>query len=125
MTHNAHSIYFHVLGEHGFMGFFLFLALIGSILFSLRTTRRYAKSLPDASWLVNYSYMVETSMFAFLVTGAFQNLTYFDLFYFFIAVTIVLRQLAKDRLAEAKPLPAAHFVRPQTERMAALGSSAR
>jgi putative inorganic carbon (HCO3(-)) transporter len=94
-TPNAHSIYFHVLGEHGFAGFFIFIGLIAATLSSLRKTRRYANSLPDASWLVNYSYMVETSIFAFLATGAFVNLTYFDLFYFLVGVTIVLRQLAK------------------------------
>jgi probable O-glycosylation ligase (exosortase A-associated) len=102
-TPNAHSIYFHVLGEHGFTGLFIFLGLIGSTLLSLRKTRREAKLLPNGMWLTNYSYMVETSVFAFLVTGAFQNLTYFDLFYFLIGVTIVLRQLAATALAEQNP----------------------
>jgi probable O-glycosylation ligase (exosortase A-associated) len=103
-TPNAHSIYFHVLGEHGFTGFFLFLGLIGSTLLSLRKTRRDAKLLPDGIWLTNYSYMVETSIFAFLATGAFQNLTYFDLFYFLIGVTIVLRRLTTTAVAERNDL---------------------
>jgi probable O-glycosylation ligase (exosortase A-associated) len=103
-TPNAHSIYFHVLGEHGFTGFVIFVGLIGSTLVALRKTRRYAKSMPGADWLLNYTYMVETSIFAFLVTGAFQNLSYFDLFYFLIGVTIVLRQLATRAIAERNDL---------------------
>jgi len=109
-TPNAHSIYFHVLGEHGFTGFFIFIGLIVSTLLSLRKTRRYAKTLPEGAWLVNYSYMVETSIFAFLVTGAFQNLTYFDLFYFLIGMTVVFRQLAVTAVAERTELQSASLV---------------
>ena len=47
--------------------------------------------------------MVETGMAAFLVTGAFQNLVYFDLFYFLIAVTVILRELTKDAVAASVP----------------------
>jgi putative inorganic carbon (HCO3(-)) transporter len=109
-TPNAHSIYFHVLGEHGFAGFLIFIGLIAATLSSLRKTRRHAKSLPDASWLVNYSYMVETSIFAFLATGAFVNLTYFDLFYFLVGVSIVLRQLAKAAVPDGNLSPVGSLV---------------
>lgn len=122
-TPNAHSIYFHVLGEHGFTGFFIFAGLIGSTLVSLRKTRRYAKSLPDQSWLANYSYMVETSIFAFLVTGAFQNLTYFDLFYFLIGVTIVLNRLATRAIAERNVLELAPLVVAHQETFPLIGPS--
>jgi probable O-glycosylation ligase (exosortase A-associated) len=95
-ANNAHSIYFHVLGEHGFTGFLIFISLILSSLLYLRQTRRYAKLQPDGFWIVNYTYMAETSICAFLVTGAFQNLSYFDFFYFQIAVAIILGQLVRD-----------------------------
>ena len=122
-TPNAHSIYFHVLGEHGFTGFFIFLGLIGSTLLSLRKTRRYAKSLPDGSWLANYSYMVETSIFAFLATGAFVNLTYFDLFYFLVGLTIVLRQLAKAAVSEQNPFPVRSLVAHQKAKFPLIDSA--
>jgi putative inorganic carbon (HCO3(-)) transporter len=109
-TPNAHSIYFLTLGEHGFIGFFLFVGLILSTLVSLRRTRRYGRSLRDGTWLVNYSFMVETSIVAFLVTGAFQNLAYFDLFYFLIGTTIVLRRLAATAAAEPEQLAIAPAV---------------
>jgi probable O-glycosylation ligase (exosortase A-associated) len=102
--HNAHSIYFHMLAEHGFTGFALSLTLYASTLWSLRTVRRRAQRVPGAGWIVEYSLMVQTSLLAYLVTGAFQNLTYFDLFYLLIAVTIILKQIMRD-LTEA-PLTA-------------------
>jgi putative inorganic carbon (HCO3(-)) transporter len=102
-TPNAHSIYFLVLGEHGFLGFSLFLGLLVSTLLSLRRIRRIATAASDGSWLVNYSYMIEISIAAFLVTGAFQNLAYFDLFYFLIGTTIVLKRLAMMTVGERSP----------------------
>jgi probable O-glycosylation ligase (exosortase A-associated) len=107
-TPNAHSIYFHVLGEHGFTGFIIFAGLIAATLTSLRRIRRCSRVLQNGSWLINYTYMVETSVFAFLITGTFQNLTYFDLFYFLIGVTIVLKRLATSAVFErdlAKAVP--------------------
>ena len=100
---NAHSIYFHVLAEHGFTGLFFFLGLIASTLITLRRTRRYARLLPDGGWVDNYSYMLETSVYAFLVSGAFVNLTYFDLFYFLISGTVVLHQLTAAAISERNP----------------------
>ncbi len=100
---NAHSIYFHVLGEHGFTGLLLFLGLIVSTLFSLRKIRRNARDIPDATWIVNYSRMVEASLFGYLVTGAFQNLTYFDLFWLLIGITIILKRLMKELTSSSQP----------------------
>ena len=95
---NAHSIYFQVLGEHGFTGLGLFIALLACTLLSLRAIRRQARGLSDGAWLVNYASMVQISVAAFMVAGAFYNLAYFDLLYFFVAVTIILKQLVADRL---------------------------
>ena len=122
-TPNAHSIYFHVLGEHGFTGLFVFISLIGTTLFSLRNIRKQAKRFPEASWLATYSYMVETSIFAFLVNGAFVNLTYFDLFYFLISIAIVLRQLAATTMAEQTQLQNEPLMASRREHFALTGPS--
>ena len=43
------------------------------------------------------------------MTGAFQNLSYFDLYYLLIAVTIILKRLARDLVPvpATQPRPAA------------------
>lgn len=122
---NAHSIYFHVLGEHGFLGLVVYLGLIVSMFASLRKIRQDAKRVPDRLWLVNYSFMVEASVVGFLVAGAFQNLTYFDLFYFLIGVTIVLKRYVRDsisRLEQGEVIPS---VTPMVDRLVADGGRFR
>jgi probable O-glycosylation ligase (exosortase A-associated) len=98
-VHNAHSIYFQMLGELGFTGFFLFFGLLVSTLLSLHAIRRQAARLPDGAWLVNYSFMIETSLIAYLIAGALYNLGAFDLVYFLVAMTIILKRLLADELA--------------------------
>jgi putative inorganic carbon (HCO3(-)) transporter len=99
-THSAHSIYFGVLGDHGFPGLLLFVGLIVSCLASLRRIRRRFKGDADAQWLVGYARAVEVSLVAYAVSGAFLTLAYWDLFYHLVVVVVILRVLA-DRGAEA------------------------
>jgi putative inorganic carbon (HCO3(-)) transporter len=121
-TPNAHSIYFLVLGEHGFIGFFLFVGLIVSTLVSLRRSRRAARAAPDGSWLVNYSYMMEASICGFLVTGTFQNLAYFDFFYFLVGTTVVLNRLSVMAFRESSPVATSLLI--EGSRVAIVGSPA-
>lgn len=99
--HNAHSIYFQVLAEHGFTGLVLFLGVVGSTFWTLRGVRRDARRVEDGAWLVNYSYMVEASLLAFVVTGTFYNLAYIHLVYFLVVVAVILKRLTQDALAKA------------------------
>jgi putative inorganic carbon (HCO3(-)) transporter len=121
LVHNTHSIYFHALAEHGFTGLFLLLALIFSIWLSLRRIRREARSVADGTWLINYSLMVETALAGYLVTGAFQNLLYFDLFYFLIAVTVILKRLTEDAVALSRESVCADSPRTRPQRTGTYG----
>lgn len=88
-----HSIYFQVLGDHGFVGLALFLSLLGSSWFTLRAVRRRANGDLPARWVVSYSHMMETSLLAYMMSGAFLGLAYFDLYFQVIACIIVLKIL--------------------------------
>jgi putative inorganic carbon (HCO3(-)) transporter len=92
---NSHSIYFNLMGEHGFLGLGLFLTLVGSCVLTLRGVRR---GKGRASWVKSYSHMLEVSLVAYLVNGAFLSVVYADLFYHVIASVILLKVLA-DREA--------------------------
>lgn len=91
-----HSIYFQMMADQGFVGLGLFLAFIGSCIASLRTLRRKAVQMTRASWIVNYSHMIEVSLIGYMVSGAFLGLGYFDLFYHIAATTIVLKILFRN-----------------------------
>jgi probable O-glycosylation ligase (exosortase A-associated) len=97
----AHSIYFQTLAEHGFVGLGLLLLLLGSSLASLLTLRGRARALPSAEWIVPYTHMLEVSLLAYMISGAFLELAYFDLFYQIIASLIVLKILYWRETANA------------------------
>jgi probable O-glycosylation ligase (exosortase A-associated) len=94
--HNAHSIYFNVLGEHGLIGLSLFLGLIFTVLHTLWELTRLAHRSPDRRWIANYAHMLQVGLVAYLVSGTFLSLSYFDLPYHFYVIGIILKRLAAD-----------------------------
>lgn len=89
----AHSIYFQIMVEHGFIGLTIFLLLIFSTLYSLSRLEKYAKSLKEAKWIVFYSKGFFVSIISFLVSGAFLSMAYFDLFWAIFAGFICLKYM--------------------------------
>lgn len=101
----VHSVYFEALGEGGFITLGLFAALLVSCLLSLRRSRRDVRSSPSFAWLTNYSHMVEVSLAAYMVSGAFLELMTFDLFYHLVAIVAILKGLARVSLTPKDPAP--------------------
>lgn len=100
-VHDAHSIYFEVLGENGFIALFLFLA-IGTL--SLRTANWNIKktaNIEELKWANSLSRMVFVSIIAYATGGAFLGMAYFDLYYHLIAILLLTQQVIKDQLNQA------------------------
>jgi probable O-glycosylation ligase (exosortase A-associated) len=96
--HAAHSIYFQVLGEHGFPGLILFVLLWVA---GWRTASRIvsdARKFEDLAWAARLAAMVQVSFVGYLVGGAFLSLAYFDLPYDLLVILVVLRRITKRRL---------------------------
>jgi len=92
-VHGPHSIYFGVLAEHGFIGLFLYLALIASCFAALHRTKRIARFRVDERG-ANYANMFRFSLVGFLASGAFLGRAYFDLFFAIVACITILRQIS-------------------------------
>lgn len=90
---DAHSIYFEVLGEHGFIGLALFLALGLSLWRGCSRTIRAARDDPDLEELEHLVRMVQVSFIAYAVSGTFLGLAYFDLFYNLIAIVVIAQTI--------------------------------
>jgi len=103
---SAHSIYLTVLGDHGFPGFFLFVGLMLSSFLALFRLRWAARNNPNAQWLVNYCQMIEASLMAYAVSGAFLSQSYWDLFYHLVSFVVLLQVIAVKEGVLAVPVRA-------------------
>jgi probable O-glycosylation ligase (exosortase A-associated) len=102
---DAHSIYFNLLGEHGWIGLGLFVLVIGLSLLTLARVRRLARANPEVAWAGNYAHMIQASLAAYLVTGAFLSAAYFDLAYQLLVVIPVLHVVAVREIAARQSNP--------------------
>lgn len=88
--HVAHSIYFQILGDHGFVGLALFLSLMFA---ALRTAARVQKSCgqrAESKWAKDLAAMIQVSIIGFAVAGTFLSMPYYDLYYYLIALLALL-----------------------------------
>ncbi len=99
-VHAAHSIYFQMLGEHGYVGLALFL-LIG--IASWRTAGRTIKGSngeSDYAWAGNLARAIQVSLVGFAVGGTFVNIAYWEVVYFEIVILMAANQLVVPSMRE-------------------------
>lgn len=94
----AHSVYFQVMGEHGFGGLIVFLIVLGGAFLKAGRLARKVKKLGGPEWIRSIATMLQLSLFTYALGGAALSFAYFELFYAIIALLIVL---------ESRILPAA------------------
>jgi putative inorganic carbon (HCO3(-)) transporter len=90
-VHAAHSIYFQVLGNHGFIGLFLFLAIWLMTWRSAGWLRSKCAKIPEAAWCVDLGAMCQVCLVGYAVGGAFLSLAYFDLPYNVMVIVVLAR----------------------------------
>jgi len=100
--HAAHSIYFQVLGEHGFIGLFLFLAIWWSVWRMARSITNTKSTDPSLLWAKQLAAMCQVSLVGYFVGGAFLSLAYFDLPYNLLVMTVLTKRWLIQ--AEAGPV---------------------
>ena len=88
--HVAHSIYFQVLGEHGYVGLMLFLLLLLSGWRTGGKVIRHCKDNPELTWAATLARMCQVSMIGYMAAGSFLSLAYYDLLYYILGIMILL-----------------------------------
>jgi putative inorganic carbon (hco3(-)) transporter len=109
---DAHSIYFQVLGQQGYVGLFIFLVLW---IVTWRTATAIIKSCRDNErlrWAGDLAAMIQVSLVGYAVGGAFLSLAYFDVPYLLVAfvvlLKIVVQESSRDEVVASKQItPAA------------------
>ncbi|BBP02826.1 O-antigen polymerase [Sulfuriferula plumbiphila] len=100
-VHDVHSIYFEMLGEHGYVGFGLFMLL------AWLTWRKGARIIrecgkdPERKWAADLARMLQVSMVGFASAGAFLGLANFDLYYHLIAIMVMTGVVALKQSSAA------------------------
>ncbi len=109
-VHDVHSVYFEMLGEHGFIGLALWLLLAVLAWRSGAKVIRETKKDPAQKWAADLVAMTQVGLVGYFTAGAFLGLSYFDLYYHFLMILVLARLLVEQSSAAhkavARPAPA-------------------
>ena len=109
-AHAAHSIYFQVLGEHGFVGLAIYLALIAAAFLAAARLRKLTRGVPELEWNYQLASMIQVSLVAFCVGGAALSLAYYDVFIMEVTLLLPLMKIARDTVAVSEKAKEARHV---------------
>ena len=96
---NVHSIYFEMLGTQGYVGLIIFLMLGAAGLVTAGNIMKRTNGVPGLENEYKFAKMAQLSLVAFGVSGAFLNLSTWDLYYALLAMIVMQRSLLDKKLA--------------------------
>ena len=111
---NYHSVYFEILGELGYVGLAVYLALFAAAWHSGSRAIALTKKKPELAWANDLARMTQVSLVGFATAGAFQNLAYFDFYFALIAILFLVKRVAVDELEAEKLAKAAPIGTPMS-----------
>jgi putative inorganic carbon (HCO3(-)) transporter len=98
----AHSIYFQILGEHGWAGLMLFMSIGLTAWFRAGRLIKNLKNQPEMQWAADLARMCQVSLIGFAAGGAFLSLAYFDMPYNVVAMIVLTYTIALKPQAAAR-----------------------
>lgn len=96
-----HSIYFEVLGEQGFPGFFLYYSIMALTFFKLNKIRRFTKGNPELEWANNLAAKMFDAQAVLMVAGVFIGIAFQPVMFYLVAATICLSDLVFPKASKA------------------------
>jgi putative inorganic carbon (HCO3(-)) transporter len=107
-----HSIYFEVLGEHGWIGLAIFFAIFAMFFLDMRRIRRLVRDRPDLEWLGDLARALSHSMLIFMAGAAFVGIAFQPLQYYLFALAVSASAALHRAAAAQAPAPAESRVAP-------------
>jgi probable O-glycosylation ligase (exosortase A-associated) len=101
----AHSIYFEVLGEHGFIGFGLYALMVIAGFRNLWEVARLARGRPDLRWIADLAGMMQVAFIGVLSAGTLLSMAYSDVFLVLIALSARMRLFVIETVSSEATLP--------------------
>ena len=103
-VHAAHSIYFQALGEHGWIGFGIYMLLAYLTWRKAAWIVKTTENWDELKWAASLARMIQVSMVGFAVGGAFLSLLYYDVPYYLMAAVVATGSLVEAALKEKAAL---------------------
>jgi len=101
-----HSIYFEVLGEHGYIGLVLFLTILFTGWYSGGTQAKKFRQYEETKWLGDLCNAMQLGLIGYAVGGITVNIATFDVFYHMLAI-IVMCNIVGERMLNGELTDAA------------------
>ncbi|MFZ3235799.1 MAG: putative O-glycosylation ligase, exosortase A system-associated [Stellaceae bacterium] len=98
----AHSIWFEMLGDHGFVGLLLFVTILASAFVDAGWLIRRTRREPDLAWANNLGRMLQVALVGFCAGGSFATQGMYDGLYAVVIIAAVARRLVAAELAGRK-----------------------
>lgn len=99
----AHSVYFEVMGDMGFSGFIIFMALLLNALKSgVQISRLARQGGPELEWAQDLSRSLASTIFAFLVGGLTVSIAYTEFIYMAVMLMEILKREVQRVVSEKK-----------------------
>jgi probable O-glycosylation ligase (exosortase A-associated) len=97
----AHSIYFQILGDHGYIGLSLYLLFWWLTYRAAIRLRKIGAQHEELGWVHTLGSMATVSIAGFAVGGAFLSLAYWDMPYYIMVILLVTERYAKSVIARS------------------------
>ena len=86
------------MGEHGFVGFTLFMLLAWFAWNTGSRIRRQAGRNAETRWAADLASMVQVGLIGYASSGAFLGLAYFDYYYTLISIIVVCNVILQKQI---------------------------
>ena len=106
-----HSIWFEMLGDHGFVGLAIFVAIILGAVFDARWLVRHSRGEPALAWANHLGRMLQVALVGYCAGGTFLTQAMFDGFYALVIVAAAGRSILAAEVAR-RPAAAVAAARP-------------
>lgn len=91
-----HSIYFEILGEHGYPGLAIFLAIMVVTWRTMSALRKGPPQSKNPEWIFAMSKATQQSLVVFLVGGTFIGIAFQPIPYFILGIALALNGIASN-----------------------------
>jgi probable O-glycosylation ligase (exosortase A-associated) len=106
--HDAHSIWFEMLAEQGFVGLGLFILFYAMSWREANKLIRLCRGRPEFTWARDLAAMMQVALIGYFSGGSFLGLAYWDVPYSIVGFIVLARVVVEREMKRSATVPAPH-----------------